>query len=335
MAGQRQQSQNRFGNQYYPSSSNSSSSSKNRVSNNNHGQQAEAENDGYGQACSYVSQQLRAQIGDQRPAWDGPVPGFWDRKPPPPPPPPPSSSTQQQQQQKQSHAMSQQNQLRRPAAMNFGQEQQHYMDENEASHFLHAQEHIPASQLHKGGSGLGGQSGGSANRDILPSMGMQQATPGQYNRQQPYQNNNNKNTSHQSATMTMPGPNSIAPPGQQSSGTFGLGRPNNQPAAAGYAPGQYNNRTQRSYHNNDNNNRNTNHHQSANMTTMPGPNSFATPRGGQTPGSNNNLDQGRHYQRQPAGYAPPPSPSNNKAPMYYPSRTSRGTYNSTNRYNAQ
>lgn len=190
MAGQRQQSQSGFGNQYYPISG------QNRVSNNNNDQQAEAENDEYDQACSYVSQQLRSQIGDQRPAWDGQVPGFWDEKPPPPP----SSSTQQRQQHQQSHAMTQQNQLRRPAT-NLGQEQQQrqrymdeneashflhaqeqqqqqdYMDENDASHFLHAQEHLPASQLHKGGRGPGSQIGGSGNRDILHSMGMHMDNP--------------------------------------------------------------------------------------------------------------------------------------------------------------
>ena len=35
--------------------------------------------DEYARACSYVQDQLRAQLGGQRPAWDGPIPGFWDR----------------------------------------------------------------------------------------------------------------------------------------------------------------------------------------------------------------------------------------------------------------
>lgn len=35
--------------------------------------------DEHARACSYVQEQLRAQLGGQRPAWDGPIPGFWDR----------------------------------------------------------------------------------------------------------------------------------------------------------------------------------------------------------------------------------------------------------------
>lgn len=31
------------------------------------------------QACSYVREQVCAQLGGQVPAWDGPIPGFWDR----------------------------------------------------------------------------------------------------------------------------------------------------------------------------------------------------------------------------------------------------------------
>ncbi len=176
--------------------------------------QAQPDNDEYAQACSHVSQQLHAQIGDQRPAWDGQIPGFWDNRLPPS-----SSLSQQQQQQQQSHAMNQQNQLGRPAT-NFGQDQgQQYMGDDETSHF-HAQEHFRASQLLKGGGGLGGGRGvggghgGGANSGILPSAGMQQA-PGQHNGQ-PYHN-----TNHQSATM--PGPSSFAPRNQ-----------------LGYAPSQFN-----------------------------------------------------------------------------------------------
>ena len=40
--------------------------------------QGQSDNE-HARACSYVQEQLRGQIGDQRPAWDGPVPGFWDR----------------------------------------------------------------------------------------------------------------------------------------------------------------------------------------------------------------------------------------------------------------
>ena len=35
--------------------------------------------DEHAQACSYVREQVRAQLGGQVPAWDGPIPGFWDR----------------------------------------------------------------------------------------------------------------------------------------------------------------------------------------------------------------------------------------------------------------
>lgn len=35
--------------------------------------------DEHARACSYVQEQLRAQFGGQHPAWDGPIPGFWDR----------------------------------------------------------------------------------------------------------------------------------------------------------------------------------------------------------------------------------------------------------------
>lgn len=310
MAGQRQQSQSGFGNQYYPRSG-----QKNRVSNYNSQQAQPDEKDEYGQACSFVSQQLRAQIGGQCPVWDGPIPGFWDRQPGPPP------QTAQQQQQ-QSHAMSQQNQLRWPAKT-FGQDQrqqrqQQSMDVNEASHFLHAQEHFPASQLHKGvggesGRGLGGHTGGGggASRSILPSMGMQQQAAGQHNRQ-PYQNNNN--TQHQmSATMTMPGPkNSIEPRQPPGIGTFGQGSRHNQ--LAGYAPGQQNNR-QPSHHNNNKNKKNTTNHQSATLT-MPGPDSFAPP--GQPAGGT--LGQGGRHYHQP-GCAPVPS---NGAPMYPSRTTNRG-----------
>lgn len=37
------------------------------------------DDDEYTRACSYVQEQLRAQLGGQLPAWDGPIPGFWDR----------------------------------------------------------------------------------------------------------------------------------------------------------------------------------------------------------------------------------------------------------------
>lgn len=35
--------------------------------------------DEHARACSYVQEQLQAQLGGQRPAWDEPIPGFWDR----------------------------------------------------------------------------------------------------------------------------------------------------------------------------------------------------------------------------------------------------------------
>lgn len=247
MAGQQQQQQlqSGFGNQYPYSSS-----GQMRVP--NYGQ-AQPDNDEYAQACSHVSQQLHAQIGDQRPAWDGQIPGFWDNRLPPS-----SSLSQQQQQQQQSHAMNQQNQLGRPAT-NFGQDQgQQYMGDDETSHF-HAQEHFRASQLLKGGGGLGGGRevggghGGDANSGILPSAGMQQA-PGQYNGQ-PYHNNNHQST-------TMPGPNSFAAPRNQRGG-HGDGANLGILPSAGMqqAPGQHNGQP---YHNTN--------HQSA---TMPGPSSFA------------------------------------------------------------
>lgn len=298
MAGQRQ-SQSGFGNQY-PSG---------QMRMPTYGGQGQPDKDNeegeYAQACSHVSQQLRAQIGDQRPAWDGQIPGFWDRQP------------QAAVQQEQSNAMNQQNQLRRPAT-SFGQDrqqqQQQYMggdNVNEASHF-HAQDrHFRASQLQKAGGGV--QHGG-VNRAMLPSTGMQQA-PGQNNNGQPYHN-----TNLQSATM-MPGPNLFAPgqPGNNnhqsstmmpSPNLFTRGQPGNNnanhqsasmmPSPNLFARGQPGN---------------TANHQSATM--MPGANLFA-------PGQSGTFgQQGRNQ----SGYAP--SPSNNNNAQVYPSssRTNRGGNN--------
>lgn len=62
----RQQSQGGFGNQY---------SGQPNVNDFNQDQT----DDEHARACSYVREQVRAQLGGQVPAWDGPIPGFWDR----------------------------------------------------------------------------------------------------------------------------------------------------------------------------------------------------------------------------------------------------------------
>lgn len=144
MAGQKQ-SQKGYGNQYLP---------RGQLSVPNYGQ-AQPNNEEYARACSHVSQQLRAQLGDKRPAWDGQIPGFWDGVPP-----------------QQSHTMNQQNQRLQPLTNDGQGQQQQYMndDETSRSHFT-AQKHFRASQLHQGGGGHGG-----ANLGSLPATGMQQAS---------------------------------------------------------------------------------------------------------------------------------------------------------------
>lgn len=98
--------------------------------------------DEHARACSYVQEQLRGQIGDQRPAWDGPVPGFWDRV---------DQGTHQ------TRAGNQQTQL---ATTTFGQGQP--MNETPRAQY-HAQEQFRASQ----------QGGHRANLGV-PATGMQQ-----------------------------------------------------------------------------------------------------------------------------------------------------------------
>lgn len=144
-AGQRQSQQSEFGNQYPPSGG-QMRMPKNYGQGQGQGQppaskDEKKEEEKYAQACSYVSQQLRAQIGDQRPAWDGPIPGFWDNLPPPPPAP------QQQQQQSKgpgggvygggvnrpSTGMMQQQQQQAPAGQKYnnnGQQQPYHNNNN-------------------------------------------------------------------------------------------------------------------------------------------------------------------------------------------------------------
>lgn len=62
----RQQSQGGFGNQY------------SGQPNVNDFDQDQAD-DEHARALSSVREQVRAQLGGQVPAWDGPIPGFWDR----------------------------------------------------------------------------------------------------------------------------------------------------------------------------------------------------------------------------------------------------------------
>lgn len=64
MAGQ--QPQRGFGNQYSGQS-------------NVHDFDQDLTDDEHARACSYVRDQMRALLGGQVPAWDGPIPGFWDR----------------------------------------------------------------------------------------------------------------------------------------------------------------------------------------------------------------------------------------------------------------
>lgn len=98
----------------------------------------------HAQACSYVQEQLRAQIGDQHPAWDGPVPGFWDRVP------------------QKTHQTRAENQQTQRATTTFGQGQP--MNETPLAPY-HAQEQLRASQQ--------GENRGSW---VLPATGMQQTS---------------------------------------------------------------------------------------------------------------------------------------------------------------
>lgn len=62
----RQQSQNEFGNQYFGQP-------------NVNDFDQDQPDDKHARALSYVRDQVRAQLGGQVPAWDGPIPGFWNR----------------------------------------------------------------------------------------------------------------------------------------------------------------------------------------------------------------------------------------------------------------